>query len=100
MAEQPQLQYRVKTTEMREISRWRDLSEQYLNREEVLEEGWDYRKSSIKIEYLELRVKPTFRFEPGYFQDTSDGEVVYFNEETPTLPGWIRVNVTPAEGDQ
>jgi hypothetical protein len=84
-----ELEYRSKTSSTSEISRWRKL---------LLEEGgstWDYRSAPTRLTYLEIRIKP--KFVPGYFRDTTDNEVVWFEDEGPTCPERVRVNVTPAE---
>lgn len=99
----PQLQYRSKTSGMDGLSPWRDILSAYADEKGSVAK-FDYRNSSIRLEYVEIRIKP--EFVPGYYQcvDDSDrytkGEVVQFahhGELDDTRAEWIRVNVTPAE---
>lgn len=96
-----ELEYRIKTTSMPNISRWRELK-----LEEADPNLWDYQHSTVKVEYFEIRVKPTF--EPGYFQCTGTlvvtayrtNDVVWMasqGEIDRTDCTWVRVNVTPAD---
>lgn len=93
-----ELEYRIKTTSMGAISRWRELTMEPDN-------AWDYQQHDSKIEYFEIRTKPTF--EPGYFQCAdapegayySVGEVVWMDSQGEidrTDCTWARVNVTLA----
>jgi len=90
-----ELQYRIQTTAMGKISRWRDLDEE--------DQEWNFSDFATKIERFEIRVKP--KFVPGYYKYVGpgaegDGSLRYWSHKDVIdtddfLQNHRRYNVTP-----